>query len=207
MSKARELSELAGVTSIDVNGVVTLDGRVITTDGTKLDTVEASADVTDTVNVTSAGALMDSELAGLVAVKATTGTFLVADQTKLDGIEASADVTDTVNVTSAGALMDSELAGIAAVKATTGTFLTADETKLDGIEALADVTDTASVTAAGALMDSEVDANIKTLVLPASTTISAYGASIIDDANAAAARTTLDVDQAGDALAFAIALG
>lgn len=88
-----------------------------------------------------------------------------------------------------------------------GRDVAADGTKLDGVEALADVTDVANVTAAGALMDSEVDANIKTLALPASTTISAYGASLIDDANAAAARTTLDVDQAGDALAFAIALG
>ncbi|SVB25991.1 uncharacterized protein METZ01_LOCUS178845 [marine metagenome] len=44
----------------------------------------------DATSVTAAGALMDSECAGLAAVKATTGTFLTADQTKLDGIEASA---------------------------------------------------------------------------------------------------------------------
>ena len=49
---------------------------------TKLDAIEASADVTDATNVTAAGALMDSELAGIAAVKATTGTFLTADQTK-----------------------------------------------------------------------------------------------------------------------------
>jgi hypothetical protein len=55
----------------------------------------------------------------------------------------------------------------------------------------ADVTDATSVTAAGALMDSEVDADIKTLVLPASTTISTYGASLVDDAAASNARTTL----------------
>jgi len=95
--------------------------------------VEDGADVTDATNVANAGALMDSELAGIAAVKATTGTFLTADQTKLDGIDTSADVTDATTVAAAGALMDSELAGIAAVKATTGTFLTADQTKLDGI--------------------------------------------------------------------------
>ena len=44
----------------------------------------------DATSVTAAGALMDSECAGLAAVKATTGTFLTADQTKLDAIEASA---------------------------------------------------------------------------------------------------------------------
>ncbi len=71
--------------------------------------VEDGAEVTDTAKVTAAGALMDSELSGLAAVKATTGTFLTADQTKLDGIEASADVTDTTNVTAAGAVMDSEI--------------------------------------------------------------------------------------------------
>lgn len=57
----------------------------------------------------------------------------------------------------------------------------------------ADVTDTANVTAAGALMDSEVDADIKTLALPANTTISTFGASLVDDADASAARTTLGV--------------
>jgi hypothetical protein len=54
--------------------------------------VEDGADVTDATNVASAGALMDSELAGIAAVKATTGTFLTADQTKLDGIATSATV-------------------------------------------------------------------------------------------------------------------
>lgn len=72
-----------------------------------------------------------------------------------------------------------------------GAFVDGDKTKLDGIEAGADVTDTANVTAAGALMDSEVDADIKTLTLPANTTISTFGASLVDDATAAAARTTL----------------
>ena len=72
-------------------------------DETKLDGIEALADVTDATNVTAAGALMDSELASVTAVKATTGTFLTADQTKLDGIEALADVTDATNVAAAGA--------------------------------------------------------------------------------------------------------
>lgn len=47
------------------------------------------------------------------------------------------------------------------------------------------------------VLNSEIDADIKTLSLPASTTISTFGASLIDDASASAARTTLDVDQAG----------
>ena len=72
------------------------DGGLTTNDFTnddhsKLNAIEASADVTDATNVTAAGALMDSELAGIAAVKATTGTFLTADQSKLDGIAASAN--------------------------------------------------------------------------------------------------------------------
>jgi len=82
---------------VDTNTTYTVgDGGLTTNDFTdadhsKLNAIEASADVTDATNVTAAGALMDSELAGIAAVKATTGTFLTADQTKLDGIAASAN--------------------------------------------------------------------------------------------------------------------
>lgn len=48
----------------------TVDGRDVATDGTKLDGIETGADVTDTANVTSAGALMDSELTSIADVKA-----------------------------------------------------------------------------------------------------------------------------------------
>jgi hypothetical protein len=101
--------------------------------------VENGADVTDTANVTAAGALMDSEVTNLAQVKAfdasdyataaqgiladsaqqppSEGAFVDGDKTKLDGIEALADVTDTANVTAAGALMDSEVTNLADVKA------------------------------------------------------------------------------------------
>lgn len=106
-----------------------------TAEETKLSGIETSADVTDTTNVTAAGALMDSELAGLAAVKATTGTFLTADQNKLNGIETSADVTDTANVASAGALMDSELVSIAAVKALNQSLVTTSSPTFDTVNA------------------------------------------------------------------------
>jgi len=54
--------------SITVTG--TVDGRDVSADGIKLDGIEALADVTDTANVTAAGALMDSELTDITAVKA-----------------------------------------------------------------------------------------------------------------------------------------
>ena len=134
-----------GITFADGSGMTTAAGATHTdqnftvADHSKLDGIEASADVTDAANVTSAGALMDSELTSIADVKAldqsvvsgaspTFGTANFTDasnkrlmtdaqESKLDGIEASADVTDATNVTSAGALMDSELTSIADVKA------------------------------------------------------------------------------------------
>lgn len=47
----------------------TFDGRDVATDGAKLDGIESGANVTDATNVTAAGALMDSELAGIAHVK------------------------------------------------------------------------------------------------------------------------------------------
>lgn len=67
------------------------------------------------------------------------------------------------------------------------------------------VVNATNVTAAGALMDSEVDADIKTLVLPASTTISTFGASLIDDAAASNARTTLGLGTAATTASTAYA--
>ena len=46
------------------------EGAFVDGDKTKLDGIEAGADVTDTANVTAAGALMDSELTDIAAVKA-----------------------------------------------------------------------------------------------------------------------------------------
>lgn len=91
------------------------EGAFVDGDKTKLDGIETAADVTDTVNVTAAGALMDSELTDLAGVKGVTistlqvkpaeGAFVDGDKTKLDGIETAADVTDATNVASAGAVM------------------------------------------------------------------------------------------------------
>ena len=149
-SEVASLALIKGLTAAAISGSVVGqlpavgDGGLTTNDFTnadhsKLNAIEASADVTDATNVTAAGALMDSELTNLAAVKAinqslvsgATPTFTAtnftdasnkrfmsnAQETKLDSVEASADVTDTTNVTAAGALMDSELTNLAAVKA------------------------------------------------------------------------------------------
>ena len=153
--------------------------------------VEEEADVTDTANVTAAGALMDSEVASLALVKALTaagisGSFGAASASFSTRVTANdAKLTaNTSNVTTAGALMDSEVTNLSFVKSLASgisegnvfvaaadvadnDFLRVDGTSVEGlsaaqvvtalgIEASADVTDTANVTAAGALMDSEL---------------------------------------------------
>lgn len=57
------------VIGTDVQAVLS-EGPFTNGDKTKLDGIETAADVTDTANVTAAGALMDSELTDIVAVKA-----------------------------------------------------------------------------------------------------------------------------------------
>jgi hypothetical protein len=109
------------------------------------------------------------------------GRDVATDGTKLDNIELSATADQT----------GAEIKVAYESEANTNAFTDALLSKLNAIEALADVTDVTNVTAAGALMDSEVDVDIKTLSLPANTTISTFGATLIDDADAAAALTTL----------------
>ena len=67
-------NDITGTGNLNITGNIslsgTVDGRDLQTDGDKLDLIEAEADVTDSVNVENAGALMDSEVANLAQVKA-----------------------------------------------------------------------------------------------------------------------------------------
>jgi len=69
-----------------------LDGRDVAADGSKLDGIEASADVTDTANVTAAGALMDSELTSEASVKALNQGVATTDSPTFAGLTTTADV-------------------------------------------------------------------------------------------------------------------
>ena len=122
--------------NITVTG--TVDGRDVAADGTKLDGIEASADVTDTANVTAAGALMDSEVTNLAQVKAfdSSDYATAAQGTTADAALARSGGTMTGAITfAAGQTFD-------------GRDVSADGSKLDGIESGADVTDTTNVVAA-----------------------------------------------------------
>ena len=104
------------------------EGLMSTAHHDKLDGIEANADVTDTANVTSAGALMDSEVTNLSQVKSfdssdyataaqgskadsaqqppSEGAFANGDKTKLDGI-ASGATANTGDITRVKLLGDS----------------------------------------------------------------------------------------------------
>ena len=77
----------------------------VTTNETKLDTIETNADVTDTSNVTSAGALMDSELSEIATVKALTavgisGSFTAASSSFSTRVSANEVITAKTLVSS-----------------------------------------------------------------------------------------------------------
>ena len=149
------------------------DENFTTADHSKLDGIEASADVTDTANVTSAGALMDSEVTNLAQVKAfdssdyataaqgTTAnnalpkaggamTGAITTNSTFDGRDVATDGTKLDGI-EAGATADqtaSEIRALVESASDSNVFTDADHTKLNAIEASADVTDTANVVAA-----------------------------------------------------------
>ncbi len=143
---ANNLSDLANATSARTNLGLGTAATTASTDyataaqGTKVDGIEAGADVTDAANVTAAGALMDSEVTNLAQVKA------------FD----SADYATAAQGTTADAALPKTGGAMTGAITTNSTFdgrdVATDGAKLDGIEAGADVTDTANVTSAGAAM-------------------------------------------------------
>ena len=120
--------------NIVMSGSETVDGRDLSVDGAKLDGIEASADVTDTTNVTAAGALMDSEVTNLAQVKAfdSSDYATAAQGTTADAALPKAGGQMTGNITMSGS------------ETVDGRDLSVDGAKLDGIEANATADQTAS---------------------------------------------------------------
>jgi hypothetical protein len=121
-----------------------------TTLKSKLDAVEASADVTDATNVTAAGALMDSEVTNLAQVKAfASSDYATAAQgTTADAALPKSGGTMTGNIVMSGS------------QTVDGRDLSVDGAKLDGIEANATADQTASEIRT--LVESATDSNVFT---------------------------------------------
>lgn len=94
---AGSFTTLSATGNITVGG--TVDGRDIAADGTKLDGVEALADVTDVTNVTAAGALMDSELTAIASIKALNQGVATTDSPTFVTINATAVNATTFDMT------------------------------------------------------------------------------------------------------------
>ena len=116
------------------NATTSSAGLMSSTDKSKLDGIEASADVTDATNVQAAGALMDSEVTNLAQVKAfSSADYATAAQgTTADNALPKAGGQMTGNITMSGA------------QTVDGRDLSVDGSKLDGIEAGATADQTAS---------------------------------------------------------------
>jgi hypothetical protein len=90
-----------GITSGQASAITANTAKISfdSASSTKLGTIEESADVTDTANVTAAGALMDSEITNLAAVKAFDGSdYLASSTTTISGAQASAITANTAKV-------------------------------------------------------------------------------------------------------------
>lgn len=113
---AGDFTALGATGNITVGG--TVDGRDVATDGTKLDTVETNADVTDVTNVTAAGALMDSELTNITSIKALDQGVATTDSPTFVTINAT-----TINATTFD-MTNLEVTNIKAKDGTTSAVIT-----------------------------------------------------------------------------------
>jgi hypothetical protein len=151
----------------------TIDGRDVAADGGKLDTIETNADVTDTANVTAAGALMDSEVTNLAAVKAfdptdyaTAAQGATADTALQPGDNISDLTNDSGFTTNTGTVTSVAISGSDGLEVDSGSPVTTSGTIALGVNAAnlrthinvedgADVTDATNVDAAGAVMNTD----------------------------------------------------
>ena len=130
------VTALNDVTSVGSGAIITAAER------SKLNAIEALADVTDAANVAAAGAVMNTGNETIDGIKTFTST-IVGDingnaGTVTNGVYTTSSVTALSDVTDVGS----------------GAIITAAErTKLTNIEVAADVTDATNVAAAGAVMN------------------------------------------------------
>ena len=105
-----------GITSGQASAITANTAKISfdSASSTKLGTIEESADVTDTANVTAAGALMDSEITNLAAVKAFDGSdYLASSTTTISGAQASAITANTAKVSATSGNIVSALSNTA----------------------------------------------------------------------------------------------
>jgi len=129
---------------------------------------------------------LDSDLTTIAGLTATTDNFIVSVSSAWASRTPS-QVRSTLGLVIGTNVQawDADLDTIAGLTATTNNFMVASGSAW------------ASRTPTQAIAHLGLDADLATFALPASTTISAFGATLVDDADAATARTTLGVVAGG----------
>lgn len=89
---------ITALTAATINGVAAPTAQYTTAEETKLAGIETGADVTDTANVTAAGAVMDSELTNEAAVKAINQGLATTDSPTFAGLTTTGSATVNGNV-------------------------------------------------------------------------------------------------------------
>jgi len=169
------LADISDVTASTVE-VNLLDG--VTTSTAELNFVDGvTSDIQTQLNARQP---LDTDLTTIAGLTATTDNIIQS----VAGAWASrtpAQVKTALALTPGTDIMafDADLQTIAGLTATTNNFIVGNASAW------------ASRTPAQAIAHLGLDADIATLVLPASTTISAFGATVVDDADGAAVRTTI----------------
>lgn len=193
--------------AIDMS-TATIAGEVYSTAGTLVDTMTAVVSGAGSNTITLS--LTDTETAALTATRyswtlwVTRGAdkrpWLAGAVNMTDGTTGGAGVSGTQNLATAGDVTIAvTVAAIGSGSGGSGANLTwtaatqtiASDTGTDAVITLADGTNPGLMSSALYTKLNTIDADITTLSLPASTTISAFGATLVDDADAATARTTI----------------
>ena len=166
LSLPQDISASSDVSFNNISPSGTVDGRDVATDGTKLDGIEAGADVTNSTNVATAGAIMDSNYTSNgVQVRRANGGYIsrvitgTANQVNVvdgDGFSGNPTLSLPQSISSTSNVNFNNILADGMVN---GRDIGIDGVKLDGIETGADKTDALNVATAGAIMDSNYTSN------------------------------------------------
>jgi len=145
-------------------------------------------------NVLTSGSVHAASLSGSGMVSAASfaadGAAVLGGSLTAVGISAGGAISNATTISGSGVLSAASLS----LDSVAVTSTAAELNILDGVTATAaeiNILDGVTATAAEINFLDGADSNINSLVLPAATTISAFGASLVDDANAAAGLVTL----------------